>query len=73
MIRVLEHKEGVISGDDARDILQVFPNLEDRFTQRKSYDEYYFAGVEIEVDIVQLDQLSTMFNVKINWESITLS
>lgn len=73
MVRKLEHKEGIISGVDVRDILKVFPQIEDKFRQRKTYDEYYFDGVDVKVNIKQLTQLSEMFSVNINWESITLS
>jgi hypothetical protein len=73
MVRKLEHKEGIISGVDVRDILKVFPQIEDKFRQRKTYDEYYFDEVDVDVNIKQLTQLSEMFSVNINWESITLS
>lgn len=73
MVRKLEHKEGIISGVDVRDILKVFPQIEDKFRQRKTYDEYYFDGVDVKVNIKQITQLSEMFSVNINWESITLS
>lgn len=73
MVRKLEHKEGIISGVDVRDILKVFPQIENKFRQRKTYDEYYFDDVVVNVNIKQLTQLSELFSVNINWESITLS
>jgi hypothetical protein len=73
MKRILKYEHGIISGDDVRDILRIFPEIEDKFRQRKSYDEYYFDSVEVDVDIEQIDQLSEMFSVKISWELIELS
>ena len=73
MKRMLEHKDGIISGVDVRDMIKVFPHIEDRFKQRKSYDEYYFDALEVDVTIEQIEQLSKMFYVKIDWASIVLS
>lgn len=67
-------EQGIICGDTVRDILEVFPEIENRFRQRKTYDEYYFDGttVELSVDIIaSLNQLG--FKVSINWEEVVLS
>ncbi len=44
-----------ISGNQYRKILQIIPNIESEFLQRKQYDEYYFADdfkIELNTDIV---------------------
>ncbi len=74
MKRILNLEQGIIVGDTVRDILEVFPELESRFRQRKTYDEYYFDGANVEftIDIIEnLNQLG--FNVSIGWEEASLS
>jgi hypothetical protein len=74
MKRILNLEQGIIVGDTVRDILEVFPEIENRFRQRKTYDEYYFDGanVELTTDIIaSLNQLG--FKVSINWEEVVLS
>jgi hypothetical protein len=74
MKRILHLEQGIIGGDTVRDILRVFPEIENRFRQRKTYDEYYFdeATVELTIDIIgSLNQLG--FKVSINWQYVILS
>jgi hypothetical protein len=74
MKRILNFEQGIINSDTLRDILEVFPVIENRFRQRKTYDEYYFdeATVELSIDIIaSLNQLG--FKVSINWEEVVLS
>jgi hypothetical protein len=76
MERKIEFKfGGIVGGDDMRDLIDVFPGLTDKFTQRKSYDEYYFNhdGRTVHMTLDQLDKLSNVFTVTINYDSITLS
>ena len=42
---------GIISGEIMRDVVEVIPELKTRFTQRKSFDEYYFEETEITINI----------------------
>jgi len=72
MIRKLGFKDGIVSGYNMRDLLKVFPALENKFEQRHNFDEYYFSEVEVEINIKQLDQLSNLFAIKIDWSSIVL-
>jgi hypothetical protein len=72
MVRILNFKDGIISGNEMRSVLEIFPQLESRFRQRKQYDEYYFDPIEVEVSIEQMHLLSEEFLVAVNWESITL-
>lgn len=75
MERKIEFKfGGIVDGDDMRDIIDVFPELTCKFTQRKSYDEYYFnSDGSVHMTLEQLDKLSKCFTVTINYDSITLS
>jgi hypothetical protein len=74
MERILNLEQGIICGDTVRDILEVFPEIESRFRQRKTYDEYYFDGatVVLTIDIIaRLNQLD--FKVSIGWEEVVLT
>lgn len=53
--------QGIITGDDVRDLLKVFPELETKFKQRKHYDEYYFDEKVVELNIENLKKLSGLF------------
>ena len=74
MKRILNLEQGIISGDTVRDILEVFPEIDNRFRQRKTYDEYYFDGATIELSIDIISSLNQLgFKVSINWEEVVLS
>ena len=51
---------GIIEGDKAHSILEVFPQLGDKFRQRKTYYEYYcdIHDTEIEIGLEQIEQLN---------------
>lgn len=53
--------QGIITGDDVRNLLKVFPELETNFKQRKKYDEYYFDEKVVELNIENLKKLSELF------------
>lgn len=72
MVRILNFKDGIISGNNMRSLLEIFPQLKSRFRQRNQYDKYYFDPIEVEVSIEQIHLLSEEFLVAVNWESITL-
>lgn len=40
MIKELEFTQGIIGGDMMRNLIDVFPELEDAFIQIRDYDEY---------------------------------
>lgn len=74
MKRILNINQVVISGDSKRDIIEIFPNVENNFRQRKEFDEYYFdeCSVDLTIDIIgNLNQLG--FKVTITWERIILA
>lgn len=72
MKRILKFSEGIISGDDMRDAIEILPELEPNFRQRKQFDEYYFDSIEVELNLEKLEHLSNMFSVKLNYDEITL-
>lgn len=48
----------LIDGDSMEEIVTVFPEIEDCFEQRKTYDEYYYKyPVSVEVSLEQVQQL----------------
>jgi len=73
MVRMLEFKCSIVSGDDMRDALKAFPQLKDNFEQRKSFDEYYFSKMEVEISIDQLEKLQWLFDIEISGNRIILS
>jgi hypothetical protein len=74
MLRILTLEQGIIGGDTVRDILEVFPEIENSFRQRKTYDEFYFDGATVELTIEKISSLNQLgFKVSINWEEIVLS
>lgn len=72
LIRNIRFTSGIVGGDDMRDLLEILPELEGSFTQRKSFDEYYFNSKSIQLDISQLGQLSSMFSIRMNFAEVIL-
>ena len=72
MKKIFKFKCGIVSGTDMQTVLEIIPELEKQFEQRKQFFEYYFTEKEISVTIHQLDALAKEFSLTINWESITL-
>lgn len=62
---------GIVEGSDKRDLIKVFPELEKRFEQRKSYDEYHFnnggMGSEPTVEL-DMDKIESMISKLITFE-----
>jgi len=74
MKRTLKIERGIIPGDMVRDILEVFPEIDSRFRARKTYDEYYFHSVSIELTIDKVESLSQSgYTVCIGSEDIVVS
>lgn len=66
-------ESGIVEGRDMRDAQEVFPELENSFTQRKTYDEYYYTETEVElISIAQLMHLEGYFDILITDNQITL-
>jgi hypothetical protein len=72
MERIIVITEGVIMGEDKKSIVDILPQLETSFRQRKQYFEYYFDETKIEITLDQLDQLSNKFRIIVGWMTITL-
>jgi len=72
MKRNIRFSDGVIGGFEKEIIVDILPQLEDSFTQRKTYFEYYFKDTEVEITLEQLDKLSDEFRIKIDFEDITI-
>ena len=77
MIRKLEFKDGIISGDVVRDMIKIFydDGIDIGFTQRKSFDEYYWESENLWVylSLEQIQQLNDLFyEVKIGNEEILI-
>ena len=74
MKRILYLEQRIIGGYIVRDILKIFPGIEDSFIQRKTYDEYYFKDATIELDIDKIASLNKLgFRVSITCEEVELS
>jgi len=68
----IRFNQGVIAGYEVRDLLEVFPELENNFEQRKQYDEYYFEKSEVELDIDKLEQLSNKFRFEMSGDDLKI-
>jgi hypothetical protein len=74
MERILNLEEGITDGNTVRDIIEVFPEIESRFRQRKTYYEYYFDGATVVLTIEKVANLNQLgFKVSIGWEDVVLS
>lgn len=72
MKRNIRFSDGVIGGVEKEIIVEILPQLEGSFRQRKTYFEYYFDDTEVEITLEQLDKLSDEFRIKIDFEDITI-
>jgi len=74
MKRNLVFTSGIICGDLVRSVTEVFPNIEDKFRQRKTYDEYYFDGGKVTLTIEAIQSLNDLdLAININYEDIIIS
>jgi len=71
MERVIEINEAVM-GHDKLSIVDILPQLETSFRQRKQYFEYYFDETKIDITLDQIDQLSNKFGIRISMDTITI-
>jgi hypothetical protein len=74
MKRKLAFYEGIKPGFFVRDIIKIIPQSESMFTQRKSFDEYYWNSIEVEIDLETISRLNEeFFHVTISQEEILIS
>jgi hypothetical protein len=71
MKKILE-LDGIVDGDTKTDLVEMFPELENSFTQRKSFYEYYYQQTEIELTIDKIDKLSKDYEVTIGFDSVKI-
>jgi hypothetical protein len=71
MKKILE-LDGIVDGDTKTDLVDMFPELENSFTQRKSFYEYYYQQTEIELTIDKIDKLSKDYEITIGFESVKI-
>ena len=73
MKNTLLFENGIVEGRDVRDAQEIFPELKNSFTQRKTYDEYYYKETTVElISIAQLMTLEEYFDILITDGFITL-
>lgn len=73
MKRKLEFQSGIVWGDDMRTVVWIIPSIENEFSSRKGFDEYYITyGLEIDFDIDMIDKLSNEFHIQIWYETIKI-
>ena len=57
--------KGIVEGDVMRDLQGVFPEIENSFLQRKTYDEYYYSETKVEMTIDKLSILTEEMNFRV--------
>lgn len=65
MNRILELKDGIISGEFKRELENLFPELIDSFTRRKQFDEYYYRTKSIKIKLSILERLTNNLGHKV--------
>jgi len=56
---------GIVEGNVMRDLQGVFPEIENSFLQRKTYDEYYYSETKVEMTIDKLSILTEEMNFRV--------
>ena len=66
MKRLLDLGSTIIEGSVKRELENLFPELDNKFQQRKSYDEYYYLNeIEIELDLLKLENITKNLGYKV--------
>jgi len=67
--------DGLSEGCVVRDIIKVWPStLKDSFTQRKTYDEYYYEETDVCVTLEDIQMILDMnYGVELTKHEITIS
>lgn len=68
----IRFNQDIIAGYEVRDLLEIFPELENNFEQRKQYDEYCFEKSEVELNIDKLKQLSNKFRFEMSGDDLKI-
>lgn len=72
MKRLIRFNQGVIGGYDKEKLVEILPQLESSFRQRKQYFEYYFDDTEVELSLEEVDKISIDFTVGLNYEELII-
>jgi hypothetical protein len=72
MKKNIKFDQGVIEGTEVRMVLEIFSELENSFTQRKTFDEFFFTSTSIEVSMEKLEKLSNKFHLQMNFEDLII-
>ena len=62
----------IVGGFEKEMIENLLPKLEGSFRQRKQYFEYYFDGIEIELSLEDLENISDHFLVKLSYDELEI-
>jgi hypothetical protein len=72
MKRVVRISQGVVGGVEKELIESIVPQLEGSFRQRKEFFEFYFDEKEVELSLENIDELSSEFQIKLNWDELEI-
>lgn len=73
MKRIIRFNQGIIGGEDKDTLVDILPQLENSFRQRKQYYEYYFEQTEVELSLENVDKISSEFVVILNYEELIIT
>jgi hypothetical protein len=62
----------IVSGYDKEVVVGILPDIEEHFTQRKSYNEYYFRDTMIDLDLETLDLLSSEYKLTLSYDGLII-
>lgn len=69
----LRFPSGIIRGEDMRDVISVFPEVEKSFKQRGNFDEYYFFDTFVDIENLNtINKLRELFEITIYNDSLIL-
>lgn len=73
MKRIIRFNQGIIGGNEADILINVLPQTEYSFKQRKQFYEYYFTPVEVELSLEDIDKISNEFIIVLNYEELIIN
>jgi hypothetical protein len=72
MRRTIMFSTAIVSGYDKEAVVDILPELEEHFTQRKTYNEYYFRDTMIDLDLETLDLLSSEYKLTLSFDDLII-
>jgi len=73
MKRFIKFNQSIIGGNDKDALIEILPQLENSFRQRKTYHEYYFISTEVSLTLEELNKISTKFVVILYYEELIIT